>query len=108
MFNYSYFANAVVFATEEPVISITSLDFKAPEGISILNVGDVKGLEITVNPNNANSPAITYESDNQGIFTVEKISERECKITATGQGTANLTATAGNVSTSVSVTVENA
>lgn len=108
LFNYSYFANAVVFATEEPVISITSLDFKAPEGISLLNVGDVEGLEITVNPNNANSPAITYESDNQEIFTVEKISERECKITANGQGTANLTATAGNVSTSVSVTVENA
>lgn len=108
MFNYSYFANSVVFATEEPVISITSLDFKAPEGISLLNVGDVKGLEITVNPNNANSPSITYESDNQEIFTVEKVSERECKITAKGQGTANLTASAGNVSTSVSVTVENA
>jgi uncharacterized protein YjdB len=108
LFNYSYFANAVVFATEEPTISITSLDFKAPEGISILNVGDSEGIEITVNPNNANSPTITYKSDNKEIFTVEKISERECKITATGQGTANLTATAGNVSTSVSVTVENA
>lgn len=108
LFNYSYFANAVVFATEEPTISITSLDFKGPEGIKLLNVGDSEGLEITVNPNNANSPVITYESDNQEIFTVEKISERECKITATGQGTANLTAKAGNVSTSVSVTVENA
>jgi uncharacterized protein YjdB len=108
LFNYSYFANAVVFATEEPTISITSLDFKAPEGISILNVGDSEGIEITVNPNNANSPTITYKSDNKEIFTVEKISERECKITATGQGTANLTATAGNVSTSVSVKVENA
>lgn len=108
LFNYSYFANAIVFATEEPTISITSLDFKAPEGIKLLNVGDSEGLEITVNPNNANSPSITYQSDNQEIFTVEKITERECKITATGQGTANLNATAGNVSTSVSVTVENA
>lgn len=108
LFNYSYFANAVVFATEEPTISITSLDFKASEGIKLLNVGDSEGLEITVNPNNANSPSITYQSDNQEIFTVEKITERECKITATGQGTANLKATAGNVSTSVSVTVENA
>lgn len=108
MFNYSYFANSVIFATEDPVISITSLDFKAPEGIKLVNVGNVEGLEIRVNPNNANSPAITYESDNKAVFTVEKVSERECKITATGKGTANLTATAGNVSTSVSVTVENA
>ena len=34
MFNYSFFANAIVFATEEPKVAITGLDFKAPEGIT--------------------------------------------------------------------------
>lgn len=106
MFNYSYFANAVVFATSEPQIAITSLDFKAPEGITLENVGDEEGLEITVNPNNANTPNIQYTTDNNNVFIVEKTKERECKITAIASGTANLTATAGNVSTSVSVTVK--
>lgn len=110
MFNYSFFANAIVFATKEPEVPITGLDFKAPEGITLLNVGDEKGLDITVTPANANTPAITYESDNQAIFTVEADpnNNRHCKITAVGQGTANLTAKAGNVQAQVSVTVENA
>lgn len=109
MFNYSFFANAIVFATEVPQIAITGLDFKAPEGISILNVGDEEGLDITVTPGSANTPAITYESDNEEVFTVEKDvnDDRHCIITATGKGTATLTAKAGNVSTTVSVTVQN-
>ena len=106
MFNYSYFANAVIFAKKVPQIPITSLDFKAPEGITLETVGDEEGLEITVNPNNANTPNITYTSDNEEVFTVDKINERHCKITAIGSGTANLKATAGNVETTVSVTVK--
>ena len=110
MFNYSFFANAVVFATEEPQIAITGLDFKAPEGIHILNVGDEEGLDITVTPGSANTPVITYESDNEGVFIVEKDEndDRHCLLTAIGAGTATLTAKAGNVSATVSVTVENA
>ena len=110
MFNYSFFANAIVFATKEPEVAITGLDFKAPDGITLQTVGDEKGLDITVTPANANTPVITYESDNQEIFTVEvdPNDNRHCKITATGQGTANLIAKAGNVQTQVSVTVNNA
>lgn len=111
MFNYSFFANAIVFATEEPTVAITGLDFKAgTEGIVMDKVGDEKGLDITVTPASANSPKIVYSSDNEGIFTVDEDPKdnRHCKLTAIGQGTANLTATAGNVSTSVKVTVTNA
>ena len=111
MFNYSFFANAIVFATEEPSVAITGLDFKAgAEGIVIDKVGDEEGLDITVTPATANSPKIVYSSDNEGIFTVaaEPNDNRHCKITAVGQGTANLIAKAGNVQTQVSVTVVNA
>lgn len=110
MYKYSFFANAVVFATKEPETMITALDFKAPEGISLLNVGDEEGLDITVLPYTGNTPKIQYESDNEEIFLVEAdpTNDRHCKITAIGQGTANLTARAGNISTTVKVTVENA
>lgn len=108
MYNYSLFANAVIFATEIPEVTVTSLDFKAPEGITIAETGDKEGLDITVTPETANTPKITYESDNEEVFTVEvdPNNDRHCTITATGIGEANLTAKAGNVTTSVKVTVE--
>lgn len=108
MYNYSLFANAVIFATEIPEVTVTSLDFKAPEAITIAQTGDQEGLDITVTPETANTPTITYESDNEEVFTVEvdPNNDRHCTITATGIGEANLTAKAGNVTTSVNVTVE--
>lgn len=107
MFNYSFFANAVVFATKEPELPINSLDFKA-ETIEIEQTGDTKGLDITVNPVNATTPKITYASDNEAVFTVlaDSNNDRHCTVTATGAGTANLTATAGNVTTKVQITVK--
>ena len=67
-------------------------------------------VDITVTPASANSPKIVYKSDNEEIFTVDEDPKdnRHCKLTAIGQGTANLTATAGNVTTSVKVSVTNA
>lgn len=110
MYNYSLFANGVIFATELPEVAITALDFKAPEGITLEEVGDVEGLEITVTPAGGNSPKITYESDNDEVFIVEEddTNDREVKIVATGVGVATLTATAGNISTNVKVEVVSA
>ena len=107
MFNYSFFANAVVFATKEPELPINSLDFKT-ETIEIEKTGDTEGLDITVNPVNATTPKIIYESDNEEVFTVlaDADNDRHCTVTATGTGTANLTATAGNVTTKVQITVK--
>lgn len=108
MYNYSLFANAVIFATAEPTIPITSLDFQAPDGITLSAVGDTEGLDITVNPVTANSPKITYASDNEEVFVVDAdaSNDKHSTITAIGQGTANLTATAGTVTATVKVTVE--
>lgn len=108
MFNYSYFANAMVFATEEPVIPITKLDYKT-ESIVIEDTGDIEGLEIVTTPLNANSPEIEYESSDDEVFTVEADANnnKHAILTATGSGTATLTAKAGNVKTTISVTVNN-
>ena len=107
MFNYSFFANAVVFASKDPEVAITKLDFNA-SNIDIEKTGDAEGLDIIVNPYNATTPKIIYESDNEEVFTVlaDAENDRHCTVTATGAGTANLTATAGNVSTKVQITVK--
>ena len=108
MYNYSLFANGVIFATELPEVTIASLDFKAPEGITLEEVGDVEGLEITVNPAGGNNTTITYETDNTQVFTVvsDPDNDRECKVTATGVGVATLKAKAGNVEATVRVEVK--
>lgn len=107
MYNYSLFANAVVFATELPEIPVQTLDFQAPEGITLAAAGDQEGLDITVTPATATT-AITYASSDETIFTVaaDEDNDRHSTITAVGTGTATLTATAGSVTATVSVTVE--
>lgn len=105
MYQYSLFANAVVLATAEPTIAITSMDYK--ENVVEIKQGDVENLEITVTPFGATSPTITYASSNQSVFTVLADSNnRIAKVTAVGEGTAILTATAGNVKTTVTINVK--
>lgn len=105
MYQYSLFANAVVLATAEPTIAITSMDYKA--NVVEIKQGDVENLEITVTPFGATSPAIKYTSSNQSVFTVLADSNnRIAKVTAVGEGTAILTATAGNVKTTVTINVK--
>ena len=106
MYNYSLFANGVIFATKLPDVPVVSLDFQAPEGITITGIGEKEGLDITVNPVNGTTP-ITYTSSNEDIFVVDTTpdNDRHSIITAIGTGTATLTATAGTVTTTVEITV---
>lgn len=105
MYQYSLFANAVILATAEPTIAITSMDYKT--NIVDLKQGDVEGLELTVTPFGATSPTIEYTSSNQSVFTVlaDSGNNRIAKVTGVGEGTAILTATAGNVKTTVTINV---
>lgn len=106
MYQYSLFANAVVLATAEPTIAITSMDYKA--NVVEIKQGDVENLEITVTPFGATSPTITYTSSNKSVFTVVADSNnRIAKVTGVGEGTAILTATAGNVKATVTINVKN-
>lgn len=105
MYQYSLFANAVVLATAEPTIAITSMDYKA--NVVEIKQGDVENLEITVTPFGATSPTITYASSNKSVFTVVADSNnRIAKVTGVGEGTAILTATAGNVTATVTINVK--
>lgn len=107
MYSYSLFSNAIVFASSEAQVSITGLDYNNTNEITV-GVGDKEGLDITVTPFTATSPDIVYTSSDEEIFTVEADANnnRHCTITGVATGSAILTATAGNVKTSIIVTVE--
>lgn len=108
MYQYSLFANAIVFATQAPQITISELDYKA-------NVVDVvatqtEGLEVSVKPFSATEPTIVYTSSNTDVFTVQAdpSNNRIAKVLGVAKGTAILTATAGNISTTTTINVKEA
>lgn len=106
MYQYSLFANAVVFADEVPQIAITKLDYNNTTEVTV-GVGEQKGLDINVTPSNANTPVITYTSSDDTIFSVVSSAnnDRHVTITGVGEGEGILTATAGNVTTTVTIKV---
>ena len=107
MYEYSLFANAIVFASKVSDVAITGLSYG---NTSIVNVktGATQNLEVVVTPFNANTPNITYESSNGNVFTVapDPQDDHKCVITAgNSAGVAILTAKAGNVETHITVNV---
>ena len=96
MYNFSLFANGVIFATEEPSVAYTSLSYGSGASVSV-NKGSTASVEVEGLPAWANA-TITYSSGSASIFTVAKDSnnERVCIITGAGSGTATLTATTGS------------
>lgn len=105
MYSYSLFANGVVFTTQAPEVTITGLTYNAPEGITINGIGEVEGLEIATTPAAANTPAITYTVAPTDVVSIEKINNKNIKLTSLKAGTATITATAGAVTTTVNVNV---
>lgn len=105
MYQYSLFSNAVVFATEEPQVAITGLETNVTE--VTIDEGDETTVTVSTTPAQANTPNITVASDDTDVATAT-ISGRTVTITGVGDGTATITVTAGNVTTSVEVTVNQA
>ena len=107
MYQYSLFANAVVFATEEPEVTITGLSVSEDE----VTVGVGKTVKVTVSttPAQANYPDIEVASSDTDIATVT-IEGKEITVTGVASdtladGEATITVSAGNVSTTFDVVV---
>ena len=96
MYNFSLFANGVIFATSAPSVAYTSLSYGSGASVSV-NKGSTKSIEVEGLPVWANA-TISYTSGSADIFTVTKDSnnERVCVITGAGSGTATLTASTGS------------
>lgn len=107
MYQYSLFANAVVLATATPTIAITGLSFGTDQVST--SVGTNIDVPVTATPF-AGTTAIEFTSSDSDVFTTAAKSgeARTAVVTPVAAGTAVLTATAGNVSTSVVVKIASA
>lgn len=101
-FNYSLFANALMLVKALPTLNVSSMVFNetAPE----VTAGEKITLTLTTTPFSA-TQTITFTSGTVGKATVEKKDNRTVEVTGVASGTSVITATAGNVTATVTVTV---
>ena len=106
MYNYSLFANAVVFCTSAPSVDITSMRFTESAGAKV-TVGDDIELHIETTPFPANA-TITYSSGTVANATVaaKEGNNKIAVVTGVKAGSSVITATAGNVTATYTITVE--
>lgn len=104
-FTYSMFANGLMIVKAIPTINISSMQFNET---SPSVVADEKiRLTITTTPFPA-TQTVTFSSGTVAKATVEKIDDRTVEVTGKSAGTSVITATAGEVTATVTVTVTSA
>lgn len=105
MYNYSLFANAVVFCTSAPSVDIVSMKFTDATGLSV-EADDTIELHIETTPFPANA-TITYSSGTVAKATVaaKEGNNKIAVVTGKAAGTSVITATAGNVTATYTITV---
>lgn len=95
----------VIFATEAPTVEITDLDFV--EANPKVEIGKTLLLHLKPTPFQGTT-SVTFNSGTTATATVEKVDDRTVKVTGVSKGTSVITATAGSVTTTVTVTVPQA
>lgn len=104
MYNYSLFANGVIFATANPnTTNVSEIEF-AKQNV-VIGEGQTEEINTLVRPVGATTPAITYTSSNTDVLTVTKVNQSQVKITGVSAGTSIVTAKAGDIVGSFTVEV---
>lgn len=106
MYNYSLFANGVVLCTSAPSVDIVSMKFTDEAGKKV-TVEDTVELHIETTPFPANA-TITYTSGTVANATVaaKTGNNKIAVVTGVKAGSSVITATAGNVTATYTITVE--
>ena len=102
MCNYSLFANAIVFATDDPDVDATDLDIDTAS--VTLKAGEVVKVPYEITPANATSTITATSSAT--TYATAAISGRDVVITGASEGSATVTVSANGHSDTISVTVE--
>lgn len=104
MFNYSLFANGVIYASEDASVPATAVEFT--EDTATVEEGATVTLRVVTTPVQANS-IITYTSSATGKATVVADSNdpKKCVVTGVDSGEATITATVDGHSDTCVVTV---
>lgn len=103
MYNFSLFANGVIFATEQPTVDITNLAFDETSVQMPYQANKIVNLKIT--PVNG-SQNVTFTSSNGNVVKVHKINNSCVELKSQGKnGTATITASATVDGSTVSTTL---
>ena len=107
MYQFSFLCNGIIFATEEPEVTITGLTV-SNDDITV-SAGNTTTVTVSTTPAQANTPDIEVESSDTDVATAT-IEGRTITITGVASdteadGEATITVSAGNVSKEISVTV---
>ena len=108
MYEYSLFANGVIFAAGEATVNPTAFKFKVGgEYKTSITITEATDVEVETVPFAANA-SITYASSAIGKATVAKKDSQNKVITITpvADGSSNITATVGTVTGTLAVTVD--
>ena len=102
MCNFSLFANALVFATDDPDVDATDLDIDTAS--VTLKAGETVKVPFEITPANATSTVtVTSSAD---TYAVGSVSGRDIVVEGKAEGSATLTVAANGHSDTISVTVQ--
>lgn len=102
MVNYSLFANALVFATDDPQVDAT--DVEASESAVTLKAGETVNVPFALTPANATS-SVTVTSS-ASTYATGSVSGRNIVVEGKAEGSATLTITANGHTDTIAVTVQ--
>lgn len=103
LYQYSLFCNSMLFVTAEPQVTITGLEVDKKS--VTLKEDETAIVTVSTTPAQANTPVITATSNNTSYCEAE-ISGRTITLQGIAQGSTTVTVKAGNVETTINVTVE--
>lgn len=101
-FNFSLFANALMLVKALPTLNISSMQFN--ESSPEVTAGEKITLTLTTTPFSA-TQSVTFTSGTTSKATVTKKDDRTVEVTGVAAGSSVITATAGSVTATVTVTV---
>ena len=101
-FNFSLFANALMLVKALPTLNISSMQFN--ESSPEVTAGEKITLTLTTTPFSA-TQSVTFTSGTTSKATVTKKDDRTVEVTGVSSGSSVITATAGSVTATVTVTV---
>lgn len=109
MYNYSVFANAKLIVTSAPTVAPTTIKFTTPTAQATVVEGATLELPVITDPYQANA-TITYTSGTEAKATVasKEGNNKIAVVTGVDAGTSVITATCGNVTGTITVTVTEA
>lgn len=103
LYEFSLFANAMVFATGESTVTATALSFVDGNPTTVAPNKSIV-LEIATTPANATG-TVTFTSSDTTYATVTKIDDRHVRVNGVANGSSTITATDGTNSDTLAITV---